>query len=65
MFFESFPEYSTGVSAGILSTKTFSVMVVMCLVTTFMVRQTDRQTCNNNSIKKYKNCRVVLHELKF
>ena len=33
-----------GVSAGILSTKTFSVMVVMCLVTTFMVRQTDRQT---------------------
>ena len=33
-----------GVSAGILSTKTFSVMVVMCLVTTFMVRQTVRQT---------------------
>ena len=58
-----------GVSAGILSTKTFSVMVVMCLVTTFMVRQTDRQTdrqtCNNNSIKMYENCRVVLHELKF
>ena len=69
MFFESFSKYSTGVSAGILSTKTFSVMVVMCLVTTFMVRQTDRQTdrqtCNNNSIKMYENCRVVLHELKF
>ena len=44
MFFESFFEYSIGVSAGILSTKTFSVMVVMCLVTTFMVRQADRQT---------------------
>ena len=31
-----------GVSAGILSTKTFSVMVVMCLVTTFMVRLKDK-----------------------
>jgi hypothetical protein len=27
-----------GVNAGILSRKTFSVMVIMCLVTTFMVR---------------------------
>ena len=26
-----------GVNAGILSRKTFSVMVIMCLVTTFMV----------------------------
>jgi hypothetical protein len=27
-----------GVNAGILSRKTFSVMVIMCLVTTFMVK---------------------------
>jgi hypothetical protein len=33
-----FLDVFVGVNAGILSRKTFSVMVIMCLVTTFMVR---------------------------
>ena len=37
-FFFFLNQFLLGVSAGILSTKTFSVMVVMCLVTTFLVR---------------------------